>query len=141
YLSDKEFVNRILLYNACIVTCGIATVLSVLCANYVHLSLYCLTFGATSGAFISLTSVILVDLLGLEKLNNAFGLVLLFEGVACLIGPPLTGSFFDWTGSYDWGFVFSGVVIALGGVMLCLIPCVRSKRLTSSTEKEASTIA
>lgn len=126
YLSDKAFVNRILLYNLCIGTCGIATALSVLCTSYYQLALYCVVFGATSGAFISLTSVILVDLLGLEKLNNAFGLVLLFEGVACLIGPPLTGSLFDWTGSYTVGFVFSGIVIAAGGVMLFFIPCVQN---------------
>lgn len=51
-----------------------------------------------SGAYVSLTSVILVDLLGLEKLTNAFGLLLLFEGVACLIGPPITGkTFFEQT--------------------------------------------
>jgi hypothetical protein len=32
--------------------------------------------------YISLTSIILVDLLGLEKLTNAFGLLILFRGVA-----------------------------------------------------------
>lgn len=36
-------------------------------------------------------SVILVDLLGLEKLTNAFGILMVFQGVACLIGPPVIG--------------------------------------------------
>ncbi|XP_003745670.2 monocarboxylate transporter 12-like [Galendromus occidentalis] len=135
YLSDKRCVNRILLYNVCIATCGVATALSIFCTDYVQLSVYCIIFGATSGAFISLTSVILVDLMGLEKLNNAFGLVLLFEGIACLIGPPLTGWIFDWTGSYNWGFIFSGVVIATGGITLCLIPCVRTSRSASPRKK------
>jgi hypothetical protein len=35
--------------------------------------------------------VILVDLLGLEKLTNAFGLLCLFRGVASMIGAPLAG--------------------------------------------------
>ena len=39
----------------------------------------------------SLTSVVLVDLLGLESLTNAFGLTLLFQGVAGIIGPPIAG--------------------------------------------------
>jgi hypothetical protein len=39
-------------------------------------------FGIAIAGYISLTSIILVDLLGLEKLTNAFGLLILFRGVA-----------------------------------------------------------
>lgn len=44
-----------------------------------------------SGVFVSLMSVVLVDLLGLEKLTSAFGLVLLFEGIGAVLGPPIAG--------------------------------------------------
>lgn len=44
------------------------------------------------GAYVGLTSVILVDLLGLENLTNAFGLLLLFQGIASFIGPPIGGN-------------------------------------------------
>lgn len=43
------------------------------------------------GTYVSLTSVILVDLLGIEKLTNAFGILLLFQGIASFIGPPIIG--------------------------------------------------
>ena len=33
----------------------------------------------------------LVDLLGLAKLSNAFGLVLLFQGLGAVAGPPFAG--------------------------------------------------
>lgn len=56
------------------------------------LRIYAACFGATVGVYVSLTSVILVDLLGLEKLTNAFGFLLLFQGTATLIGPPLVGT-------------------------------------------------
>ena len=49
----------------------------------------CLPF--PSGVYVSLTSVVLVDLLGLEMLTNSFGLVLMFQGIATLIGPPIAG--------------------------------------------------
>ena len=52
-------------------------------------------FGVTSGAYVGLTSVVLVDLLGLDKLTNAFGLLLLFQGIASVIGPPIIGETFD----------------------------------------------
>jgi len=38
-----------------------------------------------------LTPIILVDLVGLVKLSNAFGLVLLFEGIGAVTGPPFAG--------------------------------------------------
>jgi hypothetical protein len=42
-------------------------------------------------AYISLTSIIICDLLGLRKLTNAFGLVTLARGVAGVLGPPAAG--------------------------------------------------
>ncbi|KAK2727008.1 hypothetical protein QYM36_007753 [Artemia franciscana] len=40
-------------------------------------------------AFASLRSILLVELLGLEKLTNAFGLLLLFSGIAATAGGPI----------------------------------------------------
>lgn len=61
------------------------------CWEFWGLALYCTVFGFTIGAYVGLTSVVLVDLLGIEKLTNAFGLLLLFQGIASLIGPPFAG--------------------------------------------------
>ena len=44
-----------------------------------------------SAAFASLRSILLVELLGLEKLTNAFGLLLLFQGIAGIFGSPVAG--------------------------------------------------
>jgi len=44
-----------------------------------------------TGAYVCLTPIVLVDLLGLEKLSNAFGLVLLFQGIGAVVGPPIAG--------------------------------------------------
>lgn len=65
--------------------------MSVFCYDFTTFALYSVAFGFTIGAYVGLTSVILVDLLGLEKLTNAFGLLLLFQGIASLVGPPFAG--------------------------------------------------
>jgi len=39
----------------------------------------------------SLKPIVLVDLLGLEKLPTTYGITLLFQGVGALAGPPLAG--------------------------------------------------
>lgn len=106
--------------------------------------IYCGLFGATIAAFVGLNSVILVDLLGLDKLTNALGLVFLFQGIASLIGPPIigdhnescfslncsrfhllidSGRLKDMLGSYNPGFYLAGAMISVSGLMLFLIPC------------------
>lgn len=93
YISDKPWVNRLHVYNMCLTVCGIATCLSALCVEFWGLATYATVFGFTIGAYVGLTSVILVDLLGLENLTNAFGLLLLFQGIASFVGPPIGGEF------------------------------------------------
>lgn len=46
-----------------------------------------------SAAYISLRSIILVELLGLEKLTNSFGLITLFQGLSSFIGAPIAGTY------------------------------------------------
>jgi hypothetical protein len=43
--------------------------------------------------WISLTSIVLCELLGLEKLTNAFGLLCMSRGIAAMIGSPIAGTF------------------------------------------------
>lgn len=67
--------------------------------------------------YISLTSIILVDLLGLDKLTNAFGLLILFRGAATIIGSPLAGAVYDWTESYDWPFFMAAFFFLLSALI------------------------
>ncbi|XP_055303521.1 monocarboxylate transporter 12-like [Sitodiplosis mosellana] len=122
YISDKSWVNRLWVYNCCLVICGVATAASTLCIDFWSLIIYSAVFGFTIGAYVGLTSVILVDLLGLDKLTNAFGLLLLFQGIATFVGPPIVGFLYDQSHSYTPGFVFAGAMIALSGLILFFIP-------------------
>ena len=47
---------------------------------------------STSGVYVALTPVVLVDLLGLDALTNSFGLTLMFQGIGAVIGPPIAGN-------------------------------------------------
>lgn len=115
-----------------------ATGLSVFCQDFGSLAFYAAVFGFTIGAYVGLTSVILVDLLGLEKLTNAFGLLLLFQGIASLLGPPFAGTLFDLTASYAPGFILAGVTIAASGVVLFAIPPMQRR---AAAKKEAAELA
>ncbi|KAF5300320.1 hypothetical protein FQA39_LY11177 [Lamprigera yunnana] len=125
YVSDNPKINRLWVYNVCLAICGIATAFSALCLDFYSLAVYGTVFGFTIGAYVGLTSVILVDLLGLDKLTNAFGLLLLFQGIASLIGPPIAGELYDSLGSYDPGFYVAGFAIAGSGIILFAIPYIQ----------------
>uniref|UniRef100_A0A914VY92 Major facilitator superfamily (MFS) profile domain-containing protein n=1 Tax=Plectus sambesii TaxID=2011161 RepID=A0A914VY92_9BILA len=94
-------------------------------------------------SYVCLTSVLLVDLLGLERLTNAFGLLLLFQGLATLIGPPIAGEIIDRTNNYDYAFLFAGVGLMTSGLMLFCIPIIRKRTkrppvITSGAQKSAA---
>ena len=72
--------------------------------------------------YISLTSIILVDLLGLEKLTNAFGLLILFRGAAAIVGTPLAGAIYDATKSYDIPFFTAGALFGVSAIASFLAP-------------------
>ncbi|XP_062588832.1 monocarboxylate transporter 12-like [Saccostrea cucullata] len=125
WMADKPWVNRLMLYNTALFICGVATALSPLNDSYPFLVCYAAIFGAFIGVYVGLTSVVLVDLLGLAKLTNAFGLLLMFQGLATLIGPPIAGWLYDETKSYDVSFYVAGTVVAVSGAMLYSIPFVQ----------------
>lgn len=52
YISDKSWVNRLHVYNACLTICGIATALSALCVEFYGLAAYSIVFGFTIGAYV-----------------------------------------------------------------------------------------
>lgn len=75
--------------------------------------------------YISLTSIILVDLLGLDKLTNAFGLLILFRGAAAIVGSPLAGIVYDATNSYSIPFLMAAGFFAISTVTSFLAPALK----------------
>jgi MFS family permease len=91
WAGDKTWVNAGLVYAVCMVCCGAVTAAVPLFSSYWALSACAGTFGLFIGANYSLTSIILVELITIERFTNGYGLLLLVQGVANLIGPPLAG--------------------------------------------------
>lgn len=74
-------------------------------------------FSRFTACFSALRSIIAVDLMGLEKLTNAFGILMLFQGLAAVLGAPIAGAMFDATQSFDYSFYFAGGLITLSGIL------------------------
>ncbi|XP_072142321.1 monocarboxylate transporter 13-like [Dermacentor andersoni] len=126
--SDRLGAYRIWLFICCVMVCGLSTVLSVLSRTYTELQVYAATYGVAGGGFITLSSVVVVDMVGLDRLTNAYGLCLLCLGVAALVGPPLNGWVHDVSGSYAPGFILAGVSMYAAGVVLIGVPYLQSRK-------------
>jgi len=106
------------------------------CDQYAGQVIYATLYGVTSAAYVLLTTLVLADLLGADKFTNAFGLLLLFQGVATFIGPPIVGFMFDAFGSYNSGFILMGSMIALSGLMLYPVPYIQTILATKEKQPE-----
>lgn len=71
-------------------------------------------YGVLSGGYVSQKSVIIVDLLGVDKLSSSFGWTACFQGIGSLIGPPVAGKLKDVFDTYEYAFYFSGGMVATG---------------------------
>ncbi|VDM92411.1 unnamed protein product, partial [Onchocerca ochengi] len=120
--------NRLWIYISSLSICGLLTAGVFFCDSYITLATYSGLFGLMLSSYVCLTSVLLVDLIGIEKLTNAFGLILLFQGIGTIVGPPISGQIADLTGSYDMSFVFCGAALLISGLMLVIVPRIERNR-------------
>ena len=72
--------------NFSLIMSGICVLAFPFCYNYVSFVIVALFLGLFVSAFISLTSIVLVDLLGLDSLTSSFGMLRLCTGIASILG-------------------------------------------------------
>ena len=79
WLSDYPFIDALFVTNVAVFLGGLSVIAMPLCSTYGLFVAISLAFGLCVAAFISLTSIVLVDLVGLDDLTSAFGLLNLFR--------------------------------------------------------------
>nr|XP_046257167.1 monocarboxylate transporter 9-like [Scatophagus argus]XP_046257168.1 monocarboxylate transporter 9-like [Scatophagus argus]XP_046257169.1 monocarboxylate transporter 9-like [Scatophagus argus]XP_046257170.1 monocarboxylate transporter 9-like [Scatophagus argus] len=146
-LVDIRWINGIYLYAFTMFAGGVSLLLIPITKSYVGLQILSVVLGFFSGNW-SLTSYITTQIVGLERLTQAHGILMFFGGFGIMLGPPVVGWFFDWTQSYDFAFYFSGSCVVLGAFILFLLtlPCWNRKHsenrpdvhYTSNCDKVAS---
>ena len=67
------------------------------CFNFWSYVVVCVMFGLFLSAWPAVTSSLLVDILGLEHLTSAFGVLTCIRGLSAFLGPPLGGFVIDAT--------------------------------------------
>ncbi len=117
WFSDFSWVDSLLVTNLAILFSGVSAFVLPFCSSYGAFVFVALMFGFFVAAYISLTSIVLVDLLGLDNLTSAFGLLVLYRGVSSMVGPPVAGAVYDATESYDISFYMAGGFLILASLI------------------------
>ncbi|KAK3107469.1 hypothetical protein FSP39_015235 [Pinctada imbricata] len=139
YVSDQSWADSLIINNVALMIGGAATVGVPFYTGFGLLVAYTVFFGVAIAAFISLRSIIMVELMGIERLTNAFGLVVLCQGLSSFIGSPIAGSLSDVTEAYDITFYLAGATIFLAG-FICL-PLRRIARWENARIQEENVVS
>ncbi|KER23052.1 hypothetical protein T265_08995 [Opisthorchis viverrini] len=119
WLSDRPWVNIVLVNNVSLLVSGVATAILPLLRTYSGMMFYACFFGFVIAAFIAVRTILIVELIGLDRLSNAFGFLLLFQGIAVVGAPPALGFMYDTFGNFNVTFIFGGIALFVSG-LLCI---------------------
>ncbi|KAH9500382.1 hypothetical protein Btru_071684 [Bulinus truncatus] len=117
FISDQSWADCLLINNVALVVGGVATIFVPYYPYYYLLAIYSCIFGTSIAVFVSLRSIIMVELMGLDKLTTAFGFVIMCQGMSSFVGAPIAGAISDATGNYNASFYLAGVTLTLSGVI------------------------
>ncbi|XP_063992647.1 monocarboxylate transporter 13-like [Diachasmimorpha longicaudata] len=127
-LSDIDFIPKYYYFVGGLGLSGIALALLPMATTYTMLSFFCALFGLSSGMYIGITTVILADMLGTEKLSSSYGISLFVNGVLQLIGPPVCGVIYEQVGTYKPIFLAFGIILILGTALWAAVPIIRRNK-------------
>ena len=64
----------------------------------------------------------LVDMVSIDEFSNAYGLLLLVQGVSNLVGPPFAGYLYDISHIWYYTFGLGGTFISISGIIIVILP-------------------
>lgn len=124
-LSDWIRLDKRYYYLSGLVLSGVALFALPFTDDYPTMCCACAAFGLGSGVVIGITAVIMVDMLGEERLASSYGISLLCNGLMQLIGPPVAGYIYETIGSYRPVFHGMGVILLFGASVWLFTPFIK----------------
>ncbi|XP_022618932.1 monocarboxylate transporter 1-like [Seriola dumerili] len=108
----QYFFAAAVLYN------GVCHVLAPLSVDYTGFVVYAIFFGFAFGWLSAVLFETLMDLVGAQRFSSAVGLVTIVECGPVLLGPPLTGTFYNYYNHYSYTYITCGIILMVASVFL-----------------------
>ncbi|CAF0728838.1 unnamed protein product [Adineta ricciae] len=117
WITKFPYMSPLLVNNIGLTVAGISTLLVPFCSTYSLLIIYCVIWGGFIAFHVSLSPVIVCQIVGLDRYSSALGLTLMFRGITSLTAPPIMGAIRDFTNSFDIPFVIGGISFLTSALM------------------------
>lgn len=137
---DIRWMNSIFLYAFTLLGTGVALIIIPFTKNYTGLQVISAMLGFFSGNW-SVIPYMTTKVVGMDRLTEAYGILMFFGGFSIMLGPPIAGWIYDCMSSYDLAFFCSGGFVLLGGAALFIsaLSCWNKKQNESETTDEENT--
>lgn len=96
-VTDHPRVDALFVTTMALFFGSLCPALMTFCYDFTSFTVICILFGLSLSAWPAVTSSMLVELLGLELLTSAFGVLTCIRGLSAALGPPLGGFVIDAT--------------------------------------------
>ncbi|CAM4515866.1 hypothetical protein PO909_024522 [Leuciscus waleckii] len=90
--------------------------------SYSGLLVVSVAYGFCAGAMTPLAFAVVPEIVGIERVLGALGLLQLIESVGGLLGAPLSGWLKDYTGTYTASFITAGAFLVSGTLITMTLP-------------------
>ncbi|CAH2987776.1 unnamed protein product [Chilo suppressalis] len=127
-LCDLNLIPKSFYFVGGLLFSGVALVVMPFLKSYVTISVCCAFFGLASGVNNSVTTLVMAEVLGVERLMSTYGISLFVNGILQLIGPPICGIWFEIAHNYTNMFITFGFIFIGGASLWILMPFINKRK-------------
>ncbi|XP_067908133.1 monocarboxylate transporter 5-like [Heterodontus francisci] len=135
YVADRNLMAKYHYHKVYLLFCGAVNLLAPLAKTFPTLMVYMVFFAMFCGGYMTLLLPVLVDFIGIHRLQKGLGLFQFFVGIGCLIGPPAAGALHDFTKNYDASFQLAGSCYFVSSLVLFFVP-LAERKLSKEAKKK-----
>jgi len=121
FLNQIPSANAMDLYFLGWFVSGSATIVVTFFPYYWTLQLYAGIFGFFTACFGTILPQVIIERVGVDKITNGYGYVLVFMAIGSLAGAPCAGVIYETMQSYDFSLYVGGGFLVIGSFLM-LIP-------------------
>lgn len=127
-LCDLNLIPKTYYFVGGLLFSGITLAIIPFLESYLAISIFCAFFGLSSGVNNSVTTLVMAEILGVERLMSTYGISLFVNGVLQLIGPPLCGLWYEREKSYVTMFLTFGLIFICGAALWLFMPIIEKRK-------------
>ncbi len=110
---------------------GISMLMLTIADSYIYFILCIALVGFSFGGLLVVFAPMVKIIFGSKYYNRNYGLIFIGYGIGAFVGPKISASFYDATGSYVMGYFGSAILAALAIALILIAKKMSNKMLNS----------